>query len=99
MKNVIISADGPLRVYSVPDAVADNLYETCLSFCDDWLRNSPHAAKYRCNGIVCYNEADFIGWLNEWVFPEAASVLVEDLGFINPARLPEQYQACPRFNF
>ena len=41
MKNIVISADGDRKVYSVPDAVADNLTRYCgdlpsnsyLSFC------------------------------------------------------------------
>lgn len=32
MKNVILSADGDLCVYAVPDAVAENLYESCVTF-------------------------------------------------------------------
>ena len=66
MKNVIISADGDRMVYPVPDIVADNLDEYCIEFCDKWLRTSPHAKKYRVNGVLCYNERDFIEYLNRF---------------------------------
>lgn len=45
MKNVLLSADGPLSVYSVPDDVADSLWEYCLEFID-WLHHSPDAEAY-----------------------------------------------------
>ena len=47
MKDVILSADGDSRVYSVPDTVADNLEAYCLEFCNNWIWNSPHARKLR----------------------------------------------------
>ena len=33
MKPVILSADGDSVVYTVPDAVADNLEAYCMEFC------------------------------------------------------------------
>ena len=67
MKNVIISADGDRMVYSVPNIVADNLTEYCIEFCHRWLRTSSHAKKYRINGGLCYNERDFIEYLNRFI--------------------------------
>lgn len=100
MKNVILSAEGESKVYSVPDAVADDLERFCLEFCDDWLYNSPDAEPYRTDEGVCYNEADFIDYLNTWVFPEEPSVLVKDLGFLRWSWcIPFRYRRCPRFNF
>lgn len=49
MKNVLLSHDGPISVYSVPDEVADHLRQYCDEFDDHWLRTSPHAGKYRVN--------------------------------------------------
>lgn len=101
MKNVILSADGDRIVYSVPDVVADNLSKFCIEFADKWLRSSPHAKKYRANGGVCYNEADFIAYLNQWKFPSEKSVLIDNLGpvGVGESPIPEQYQNCPMFNF
>ena len=101
MKNVILSADGDSKVYSVPDAVADELYKHCLYFCNKWLRLSTDAEKYRRRGgAVCYNEDDFIEYLNCWKYPDQPSVLVENLGWISrESDIPEQYRRCPRFNF
>lgn len=99
MKNIVISADGDRMVYAVPDVVADNLEKYCLEFYT-WLTASPHAVKYRVQGGLCYNEADFIEYLNKWVFPEEISFLVENLGWIDfDVSLPEQYKDCPEFNF
>ena len=101
MKNVILSADGRSKVYSVPDEVAENLYKHCLYFCTKWIRSGPYAKKYRrAHGCVCYNEDDFVEYLNTWVSPEQPSVPVKDLGFIRWNWLtPFKYRRCPRFNF
>lgn len=100
MKNVVISADGERKVYSVPDDVADNLEKYCMEFCDDWIWNSPQAKKYRIGEGVCYNEDDFIEYLNTYIFLDEKSVLVENLGWIDfDSELPDQYSKCPIFNF
>lgn len=100
MKNIVISADGPRKVYSVPDEVADNLSQYCLTFCTTWMRNSPHGQKYRTQHGWCYNEDDFIAYLNQWIFPKQQSVLVQNLGWIDfDEKLPAPYTDCPAFNF
>ena len=101
MKNVVISADGDRKVYSVPDVVADNLREYCIEFCDNWLWNSPQAKKYRKGGIVrSFDEETFIEYLNTWIFPNEKSVLVKNLGWVDfDSPLPTPYTDCPQFNF
>ena len=100
MKNIVISADGDRKVYSVPDVVADNLREYCIEFCANWLRNDPHAKKYRKGGMTCFDEDDFIEYLNTWIFPNQKSVLVKNLGWVDfDSQLPAPYTNCPQFNF
>ena len=100
MKEIIISADGDSIVYLVPDVVADNLKEYCMSFCDKWIKTSPNAEKYRFKGGYCYNEADFIDYLNKFVFPKQKSVFVKNLGWTDLGRnLPDEYKDHPYFNF
>ncbi len=100
MKSIILSADSEYMVYAVPDKVADHLHEYCLQFCNDWLRHSPDAAQYRRGNVVCYREADFIAWLNTWMFPDEPSAFVENLGWIDePSELPSRYRGCPQFHF
>lgn len=41
MKNVVLSADGDRMVYSVPDAVADQLEDYCMEFCCHWPPADP----------------------------------------------------------
>ena len=64
MKQVLLSADGEISVYCVPDAVADDLETYCLEFSCHWLHESPDAARYRVKRgsavVVCYTEKDFI---------------------------------------
>lgn len=80
MKHVLLSADSIPSLYSVPDEVADNLRKYCVDFCAVWLRKSPDAQKYRTpNGGACYDEEDFIEYLNTWIFPNTPSFLVEKL--------------------
>ena len=98
MKEIIISADGDSIVYLVPDEVANNLEKYCIEFCDKWMRTSPQAEKYRINGVYCYNESDFINYLNEWIFPEESSILVKELDYYD-YELPEEYKNYPQFNF
>lgn len=99
MKKVILSADGDSVVYSVPDEVADNLNKFCNKFWK-WLRTSPDAEKYRTKLGFCYNEADFIEYLNKYIFPDQISTLVKNLGWTElRANLPEEYQGYPYFNF
>ena len=100
MKEVIISADGDSVVYSVPYAVANDLRNYCITFCDKWMKSSPDAKKYRIKGGYCYNEADFIDYLNEYVFPDQKSTFVKNLGWTNLGNdLPVEYQNHPYFNF
>ena len=100
MKNVILSADGDCVVYSVPDEVADSLREYCIEFCDEWLWKSPDAKKYRSKNGVCYNEEDFIEYLNKWLFPNQISKFVENIGWISKnSQIPQKYKDCPMFNF
>ena len=47
MKKVLLSADGEISLFSVPDEVAGDLEKYCMEFCCDWLHKSPDAAKYR----------------------------------------------------
>lgn len=101
MKEVILSADGDSVVYLVPDVVAENLAKYCIRFCDRWLKTSPKAKKYRVGDGVCYDEGDFIEYLNLHVFPKGEqSVLVKNLGRTDLGRnLPEEYRDHPYFNF
>ena len=101
MKNVILCADGDSKVYSVPDEVAEHLNKHCTYFSTTWLRTSRQAKKYRLpGGAVCYNEEDFIEYLNKWKYPGQPSTLVENLGWIGHEReIPEHYRECPRFDF
>ena len=48
--------------------------------------------KYRQKGW--YNEEDFIEYLNEWVFPEEQSVLVENLGIVKAAVATKAIPNC-----
>ena len=100
MKEIILSADGDSIVYLVPDEVADNLDKYCHEFCSVWLWTSPDAERYRVDGGVCYTEADFIDYLNEYVFPTQKSVFVRNLGWTEFGEdLPIEYQNHPYFNF
>jgi hypothetical protein len=100
MRYVLISADNSPSVYSVPNEVADNLRKYCIDFCDKWLHESPHAKKYHRDGGVCYDEKDFIEYLNKWVFPNMPSVFIETLEWIDSEKdIPEKYKGCDWFNF
>lgn len=100
MKEVIISADGSSMVYLVPDEVARDLRKYCIEFCDKWMKTSPNAKRFRVRGGYCYSEADFIDYLNVYVFPDQKSVFVKDLGWTDLGKnFPPEYRHHPYFNF
>ncbi len=100
MKEIILSADGDSTVYLVPDDVADNLKKYCFEFCDQWLWTSPEAKRYRTQHGVCFNESDFIDYLNKYLFPAQKSVFVKNIGWTELGKkLPPEYQDLPYFNF
>lgn len=100
MKYVVLSADSARKVYAVPDVVADNLSAYCMEFCTKWLVSNPSAKKYRVRGGLCFNEDDFVEYLNAHVFPDQQSHLIENLGWIDFGKpLPEPYCDYPAFNF
>lgn len=104
MKNILLSADGEISVYSVPDDIADSLREHCIEFCDRWLQKSPDAARYYVRDPdgemgLCFDESDFIDYLNNFVC-DTPSVLVERLTDVYEyAEVPEKYKGLPHFNF
>lgn len=100
MKEVILSADSDSIVYLVPDIVADNLEDYCLEFSSNWLWSSPDAKKYRKGDCVCFNEEDFIEFLNLYLFPDCKSKMLKNLGWTNLGKkLPGKYKNHPYFNF
>lgn len=103
MKKVLLSADSDISVFAVPDEVADNLEKYCLEFCCDWLYKSPDAAKYRVKmgGTtgVCYDEKDFIHYLNQYICNEQSTLVATLTGIYGEDELPEEYIGLPRFNF
>ena len=103
MKNVLLSADSEISVFSVPDKVADNLREYCLEFCCHWLYQSPSAAKYRVKMGdtigVCYNEKNFIEYLNQYICDEQSSQITTLSGIYRKDELPKEYAKLPYFNF
>ena len=105
MTEIILSADGDSIVYSVSDEVVNNLRKYCLQFCNKWIWNDPCAEKYRHKDedgemYVAYCEADFIEYLNEFIFPEQPSVFVKNLGWTEFGRkLPAEYKNHPCFHF
>lgn len=101
MRKVILSADGKGKIYSVPDEAAENLEKYCEEF-RDWIWKNPDGAKLlqKRNGqtVAVYTEADFVDYLNEWIFPHQQSAIVEELDFWF-YEIPEKYEEYPRYNF
>lgn len=102
MKNIILSSDDKARIYSVPDKVANNLDEYCWEFAANWIWKNPNGAKLlkeiRGQKVAVYTAADFIDYLNEWIFPQQKSELIEQLDYYD-YELPEEYKNYPQYNF
>ena len=100
MKKVLLSHDGKMKMYLVPDEVADNLKEYCMHFGFDWLMNDPNAQKLRVitpSGIIGYifGAQDFIDYLNDFIFPNQKSTLVGEMDFYD-YEIPEEYKDIRR---
>lgn len=98
MKNILLSADGEISVFTVPDKIADNLEQYCIEF-RDWLHKSPDAAKYRTKVGVCYNEKDFIEYLNQYKCDEQSALITTLADVYVGDKLPDRYTGLPHFNF
>ena len=102
MKHLILSADGDRMVYLVPDDVADHTGKYVRLFYS-WMKVSRQAKHLRrkmgAQIGYCFNEQDFVDWLNHHKFRDTPCVFVKNLGFINPLRFPDEYKDCPWFNF
>lgn len=103
MKKILLSSDDKMKMYLVPDDVADNLQEYCMYFGFDWILNDPRAEKYHVitpSGTkgVMFTESDFIDYLNAYVFPNEKSTLVAPMDFYD-YEIPEKYKEYPSFNF
>lgn len=103
MKNILLSADSEISVFSVPDEVADNLEQYCLEFCCNWLHKSPSAAKYRVKMgnmiVVQYDEKDFIDYLNQYVCNKRSTLITTFADVFCEDELPKEYAGLPYFNF
>ncbi len=99
MKHIILSAGGTKRVYSVPDKIADNLEDACWYFRTFWIFEDSQRERFVKDEVACYNDKDFIAYLNDWEMPEFNSVLVEDLGCVEGHEIPDKYKDCPRYSF
>lgn len=103
MKHVLLSADSEISLYSVPDEVADNLRQYCCEFCCNWLYQSPNAAKYRVKMGdvigVCYNEKDFIDYLNQYVCKEQSRLIAVLTDVYCEDEVPREYAGLPYFTF
>lgn len=103
MKKVLLSHDGKMKMYLVPDDVADNLEKYCMDFGFDWIINDPNAQKLRVttpsgeHGYM-FGAQDFIDYLNDFIFPNQKSTLVGEMGFYD-YEIPEEYKDIPWFNF
>lgn len=102
MKEILISHDDKVLMYSVPDEVADNLDEYCWEFAANWIWKDPNGAKLlkeiKGTKVAVYGAPDFIDYLNEWVFPKQKSEFIKQLDYYD-YELPAEYEKYPRYNF
>lgn len=93
MKEVLLSAKGPVGVYLVPDIVERNLKEYCINYVRDYLKIKTYQKELR------FNETDFIRYLNS-IFPNEKSLFITTLGhiWIRP-ELPDKYKDYEWYDF
>lgn len=102
MKEVILSADGDLWLYSVPADAADNLAAICNEFASDYVWHGSKSGRFlRLCGeqyVAFFNADDFIEYLNTERYPEFKSKKIRLLGSFDSG-VPEEYRHIPWYNF
>ena len=77
--------------------------QTFPGFCGNWLHKNPDAEKYRVKTGdtigVCYNEKDFIDYLNQYICDEQSSLVTSLTEVYAGDELSEEYAGLPYFNF
>lgn len=98
MKNILLSADGEVFVYSVSEEVVNNL-EKYLNDFMNWMQNGKEETKkFRICGALCYDQSDFIEYINNVLGKKA--VEVENLGWIDSKEeIPDKYKELIWYNF
>lgn len=105
MKEVILSADNDLCLYSVPADIADNLDSICNEFASSYVWRGAYNAKFlKCVGeqyVACFGVDDFIWYLNKELYPQMKSVKLKTIGNFDSFSngVPKEYQHIPWFNF
>ena len=96
MRCILLSADGPVSLYEVPDKIAQNLRKYCIDFLK-WAESGPESKRFR-KGYFPENE--FINYLNTVVNPNYIykSKFIKTLDN-STDKIPKQYNDLPYFNF
>ena len=96
MKYVVLSADNELKVYLVPDFIAESrksFEKLCTEFSMNWKDRLIHPKDW-------YDEKDFVEYLNEKVCKEEKCAYVESIGWDDKRKKwPEKYRKCYWVNF
>ena len=98
MKYVVLSADNELKVYLVPDFIAESR-KSFNKICFEFSMNSEKLRTHSHDGYG-FDEKNFIEYLNEKVCKEEKCVYVENLGWdYKRKKWPEKYRKCYWYNF
>ena len=96
MKYVVLSADNELKVYLVPDSIAESkitFFKRCYEFSMNWKDRLIHPKDW-------YDEKDFIEFLNAKICKDEKCVYVESIGWdYERKKWPEKYQKCYWYAF
>ncbi len=102
MKYILLSTDGPISLYEVPDKIAKNLCEYCIEFLK-WKERAPEANRLK-KGY--FPEEEFIKYLNEVINPNyiykskfIKTIANTDEEKIEVLEVVEPYKDYPYFNF
>ncbi len=96
MKYILLSTDGPVSLYEVPDKIAKNLHKYCIDFLK-WTERGPETKRLK-KGY--FPEEEFIKYLNTVVHPNYIykSKFIKTLEN-STSDIPEEYRNLPYFNF
>ena len=102
MKYILLSTDGPISLYEVPDKIAKDLTKYCIDFLK-WTENGPENKRFKKGYLP---EQEFINYLNSVVNKNYIykSKLIKTIANTDEEKnqvleIVEPYKDYPYFNF
>ena len=104
MAYIVLSADNQPTLYQVPEEVALHLNKLARQFLNaiqnpksPFLKNMTDSVTGQKHPILCYNEEDFVAWLNRKKQTRDEKIIA--VAHAENYALPDEWRNYPHFSF